>query len=576
MRLSRTVAACCLAALVAAIVAGLCVEAEGAKPRKKRRPVKPAQAPSIAVVGDQDPMPEYPEDDSEQAEALSKKPVYRQLPKGPEHLVTVSCAEPGVVRGKELRVLYADPEIRLLRLWPNKGTFDDAGRCRVSLPEGAYAFEVLGDHEGAIAALRSGIRRIRGPTQVALSPTEPAELVLVGPDGQPVPLREVAVRSGSASGEVRWRADPGEEGEGIELTLSPGQKYRVRAIGLRGETAVALWREIDPASLRIEASPQTAATCRFRWARGGPSASRGGVAIQFPDASIELPLTPQAALVTNRRFVTMSYWMELAAKRRVVFHERGYRLPGPGAAVTLDMGGPLRAVASGAVLLHRRPKTWQIAWNAELCDPAGHFVDLKRSAIDWKAALQQQGDAPAPGSLSGDPESLRALLPRLEAVVSYRLDGPATEARVRLEAFAPRQSPQFRTSSPPAWHWRTQCYLAKCERLYDIIQDVTGRKHPKPIHIGWHTSNVSLGGAGGIAMKFGGLRDSHGFYDYPWAICHEIMHAFRFAHGDEMRYQHKLVMERLRAYRWHVADHPEEMPGYPSFPATIGASALRD
>ncbi len=43
--------------LVAVLAIGLCSDADAAKGRKKRRPPKPAQAPPIAVVGDQDPMP---------------------------------------------------------------------------------------------------------------------------------------------------------------------------------------------------------------------------------------------------------------------------------------------------------------------------------------------------------------------------------------------------------------------------------------------------------------------------------------------------------------------------------------
>ena len=183
----------------------------------------------------------------------------------------------------------------------------------------------------------------------------------------------------------------------------------------------------------------------------------------------------------------------------------------------------------------------------------------RRGPETREAALGERGGGP-PASLAGDAQSLGALLPRLEAVVSYRFAGPAVERSLPLAAFVSRQSPHFRTHAPPAWQWQSQCYLAKCERLFLIIQDVTGRTHPKPIQVSWHTSNVSMGGTFGIAMKFGGLRDSFGFYGYPWAICHEIMHAFRFGHGDEMRFQHKLVMERLRAYRWYVADHPQEIP----------------
>ncbi|MCY2953914.1 MAG: hypothetical protein NTU53_18385 [Planctomycetota bacterium] len=63
-----------------------------------------------------------------------------------------------------------------------------------------------------------------------------------------------------------------------------------------------------------------------------------------------------------------------------------------------------------------------------------------------------------------------------------------------------------------------------------------------------------------MAMPISGLHESSGSYHYPWAIVHEMLHAFRYPHGDEMRYRHRLAMERLRAFCWYVADRPESVP----------------
>lgn len=554
-----------VAGLVAMAVLGICVEPHGegaAKGRRKARARKPAQVPAIAVVGDQDPMPEYTveDDDSAEAAAQAKTPVYRQLPTGREHSVTVTCDQPDVVQGMPLRVLYADSELKLVRLWPDKATFDAAGSCHLSLPGGTYAFEVLGDYEGNLVALRSGMRRLQAALTVPLAAAEPVEVTLLGPEGKALPLKELAVRSGSSSGEVRWQPQPGEEEEAIAAILTPGAKYRVRALGGNAESAVALWRQIDTASPQLATSRTTEGTCNFAPAADGPRAARGGTTVHFPDSNIDLELAPQARLVTNRRFATVSYWLQTEAGRKIQFHERGYRLPGPGVSLPIQLGGALQAVASGAVLLHQRPGGFQVVCEAGLRDAAGHFVIPKLSTIDFQAVLQERGQPVVASQLHGDADTLRARLPSLRAGIRYSLGGDAITEELPLAPFTEFTSAHFHTFAPPAWTWQTRRYLDQCERVYALIHDVTGRTHPKPLGIAWHTSNVSLGGPGGISMKLRGLRESFAFYHYPWAISHEIMHGFRYAHGDKMRYDHKLVMERLRAYRWQMADNPELLP----------------
>jgi hypothetical protein len=542
-------------------------EAQTAKQKKKKAAAaKLAAGPQIAVVGDADATEEYSEQDATEGAGAGlpeaskdDKPAPPKTAE-PEHTVTVTCDRPNLAEGLTLRAIGFDPEKKLYRLFTHSATFDREGKCALKLPEGRYHFEVLGGRDGTIIALRSGERRVAGVTNVLLRAAEPTLLELHAPDGS-IPLREVAIRSGADSGEVRWQAAAGQEEPQVRVALSSDQKYRARALGFSGNSAYAVWREITGGAPRLDVNSKTATTCRFRWAAGGPQAKDGGVIVGFPESQLEFPITPETVLLTNRRFVLLSYWLQTAAGRKVSFHERGYTLPAQGGSFTFDLGGALSAFASGIVVVDKRPRIHQISWFADLRDSRGHVVNGRQSSIESKASLQRRDGTPvSPAELHGEADELRTLLTNLVAVIRYQLDDKPVEQTLPLAPFAQRQSEHFILHAPESWDWRAACYLAKCERIFRFTEEMTGRRHPRKVHVSWHASRVSLGGTFGISMPLSGLRDSFGWYHYPEPIIHEIHHAFGYPHGDAMRYAHKLVASRLREYRWYMADHPDEMP----------------
>jgi hypothetical protein len=146
--------------------------------------------------------------------------------------------------------------------------------------------------------------------------------------------------------------------------------------------------------------------------------------------------------------------------------------------------------------------------------------------------------------------------------VRYELDGGAAIDRVMplSTASVPRASAHFSTNVPEGWEGRTDLYLAQCERARSILCNVTGRQPKERLTLTWRAANKAQGWTSGIIMVLGGLHDEKGLYDYPWALMHELLHAFGYPHGREMSLCHRPATERLRAFQWYVVDHPEYVP----------------
>ena len=57
-------------------------------------------------------------------------------------------------------------------------------------------------------------------------------------------------------------------------------------------------------------------------------------------------------------------------------------------------------------------------------------------------------------------------------------------------------------------------------------------------------------------MPFYGLEGNFDHFGCPWALAHETLHTFGYGHGDRMSRATKMVQDRLKLFRWYVADHP--------------------
>jgi hypothetical protein len=214
------------------------------------------------------------------------------------------------------------------------------------------------------------------------------------------------------------------------------------------------------------------------------------------------------------------------------------------------------------VIIDKRPQhIYSLACWSELRDPAGHFVNLKDSQIGFKTQLRKRGGGDvSDAELHGAAPALQALANELEVVANYEFEKPVSVTQA-VKPWAPRKSEHFNTQSPEGWDWPTECYLLRSERIWRILHEVTARTRKRDIDLSWHGSRVSLGGTFGMAMPISGLHEAFDPYHYPQPIVHEMLHAFGYPHGDEMRYRHGLALKRLRAFRWYVAEHPEYVGG---------------
>jgi hypothetical protein len=290
------------------------------------------------------------------------------------------------------------------------------------------------------------------------------------------------------------------------------------------------------------------------------------VSLHFPDASAELPLAAGAELLTNRRFVELGYWLELARGGRVAFSPRGYVLPAPPGATAVELGGPLTARAAAAILVNEnlgRPDDKQLWTDVVLEDAGGHAVDAAASDIGWQVATERRDGKPLPAAplTAAAIDELGDLGETLRFAVRYRLRGPVA-LEVRPEPFAELARQRVSTSVPAHMTWRSQAYLAKVERSLRLLGEVRGRpvEPDYRVALGWWMNDGAVGGHGSFTMPIQGMAQEYSWYSHPWALTHELLHGLGYGHNEDMDRVDRLVQERFEHWRWHAADHPELVP----------------
>lgn len=498
--------------------------------------------------------------------ALLALPLASALLGAPDNLVEVTfrCEALKGRSGVPLRVLHETP-MGVAVVPSIVATFSDNGECRLDLPAGVYVFEAGEILSDAIVALRTPARRIAHGAVVEFKAAEPQQLTLKYRDEQTLPVQEIAIRSAAATGEITWTGDSAEP---PRLLLSPGQQYMTRVLGGNDETRFAIWQTVTSTRPIIQLEADAVYRCKFQVHQDGPQIRNAAVRFQFPDGDMRFPVSSETTFLTNRRFLSFGYGLELANGRRIGLRPwLGLVKKGQ----VFELGGPLVPSAWAKVMIRKPvggPQTHHLVWDANLYDPRGHMVLTDESQIDWKDAVRTASGAAVPQGRPLSKADLAAFVANGDSLaidVAYHLEEPF-KTTLRPDRFRPFGNRRFHTTAPPHWELQAINYLARAERVFHMIEDLEGKPSKHRVEVRWHNMNGAAWGcgpAGGnahIIMPFSGLKKSFNYYDTPWALAHEMLHTFGYGHDERMNRMSSLVEKRFEQYRWYMADRPQQDP----------------
>lgn len=320
------------------------------------------------------------------------------------------------------------------------------------------------------------------------------------------------------------------------------------------------------------------------------------VGTQPPADEVCFPIEPGTRLITNRRFIEMSYAYDTAANEHIEIRRQPFVLD---AEQTVKCGGPLEVSAYAEVMGTWKAKGGSLAWGAELVTPAGHVVhkmdylpqyvkdtpdgypDFVRfrqrySDIQWSAALKRRDGKALPRDTEKLSQSERAALgdvkrlhELLDVELSYQYNGERVTKTVPITPFIQYDSANWCGPGPNCWRGRMLSYLDKMERCY-AIGLMFARRAPTPMIYRWYNHFVGAytlySNPIEMHMEWFGLRDRSEIYQEPDLLMHEMLHVQGFEHGDS---HDRAISQGQRIFNDHhvyLADHPE----YEPLPVTIG------
>lgn len=457
---------------------------------------------------------------------------------------------------------------------PVTGTFDASGKCAVQLPRGQFCFEAFDCRaELPLIALRSDLIRINRDQTVYLRGLPPQEVTLDLKGFGPIPLVEFAIRYGSAIGEQVWRMP--QQDKIPKVIVSKGQSYYVRLIGQKGSLHTAVWKKLRAENWAVKVAHREMSVGKFVIRDDGPKIEKAGATFAFPDSQIAIEqITEDTRFVTNRKFFSYAYWFKTKQQQRVLVHPQ---LGTSASQQTYFIGGEYKPVAWACVMKakHSHEKTTtHFLWGADLVDSYGHIVDVDKSAIDWKmTGRTPEGEIKENVEINEEQKKLCSEPHEVLRVdVSYNLgQGPINITLVPVK-FQSYSIPGFETSAPPHWQLQAANYIAKARRVYGCIEEVEGKPGDHTTTIQWHNkTGIAWGTVGGkkawIMMPFRQLQNGFDHYATPWALPHEMLHNFKYNHGEKMNATSKAVGHKLELFRWYMADHPTISPeeAFPDF-----------
>ena len=435
------------------------------------------------------------------------------------------------VLGARLHVLALSPRSGEWARLPGWRGMDASGRCVVALAPGSYCFEVLhAPTPSRLVALRSGTVRITRSLTMAL-PASPARTLDWKAGGGPVELQEFALHSLIPGEEVVWRRSP--QSTQLELVISPGQEFSLRAFGVGGADAIAWWTSRGfGTSGGLDSTRQPWIQCSFDGAGRGVLPAGCKVELHGPTSSMSFAVSEDTRLLTNRRFVSLGYSHDLDQSRRAVFHPRPMLLPKPGRRQRLELGGELTARGSALVLYNENlgsSDARELWWELNLVDPGGHVLDTERSAVEWNTRAAYLDGSAIPGGLLDD-DAIASIADPCETVVlhaTYRWDEPRALSLTPAPSVS-LENDHYRSLVPGHLDTRARAYLDKARRTYEAIELAIGRpgQHSAPIELKWWLNGGAVGAWGSISMPLQGMVNDHDWFAFPWALAHESLHGF--------------------------------------------------
>jgi hypothetical protein len=438
---------------------------------------------------------------------------------------------------------------------------------KTSLPNGQYIAEIGAVVGNELTLLRSSPFSVPKTTRVAMF----AERITCGAviSREAAHIRQLALRR-LGNGEVRWTA---ENSPPPTVVTSPGQPYVASCIADLGQKYMALWtrKEVIKASRLTFSENDAPLQLRFALREGTPALLHSHVTLLFPETYFTVHDPAQAVFITNRPRLHCHYQLETDAKEKLTFIGGACLIKNK---ATFEMGGSLKPRMFAGFIGSETGNGWDpgaLRTHVNLTDAGGLIFDSNNSQPNFRTELffapgkqdpvPLQGHMPGSGGFTSD-----SVLAR----VHYTYGGRAITSECRGEGAVRVYSEHFSIATPPMWKFKARQFLSCLEAIRVLTINNTGRPGPASFHIDWRGNGDSAksivgspeGGAHDIWMSFPWWTFDN-FWDpfsEPWFgngdpyVCHEILHAFGYDHGNEMSQLEWRAEDQYRSIRWRSAE----------------------
>ena len=146
----------------------------------------------------------------------------------------------------------------------------------------------------------------------------------------------------------------------------------------------------------------------------------------------------------------------------------------------------------------------------------------------------------------------------LDCEMSWSWGGPQ-QFHGPPEPWTELKSEHFTLQAPSLLKGKAENYLAQLERSFAGWRQVSGRKGPRLVSVGWrmntHNAKAQVGGGTPwMSMPFRGLHEAETDHRYPWFMIHEMGHTFGYNHGTNMDAAVGTVERLNDRERWKEVD----------------------
>jgi len=446
---------------------------------------------------------------------------------------------------------------------------------KVSLPDGQYVAEIGALDGSVLTLLRSPPFIVPTTRRVTLQAEKHSCGATIS--GKSARLRQVALRR-FGNGEVRWSAE--NSPPPVVLFTSPNQPYVASCVADLAHKYLAVWTPKEAIkSPRLNFADSSAPhQLKFTLREGTPALLSSQVTLYFPDTLFRIDDPIQAVCLTNRDLAHCDYQLETKAGERLYFVGGSSRI---GNHSNFEMGGPLTPRLFAAFIWSENGSGWDsgpLYTRVELVDANGRLFDGSKSQPNCRTELFFAPDKQDPVPLEGNKPGWAGFKSdSILAKVQYSYGGRAITSECRGEDLVPVHSEHFSIGTPSMWMFKARQYLSCLEAIRLLTIKNTGRPGPASFRVDWRSNGDGAksivgaweGGGHDIWMSFPWWTfDS--FWDpftEPWFgnhdpyVCHEVLHAFGYHHGDEMSQLEWRAEDQYRTLRWRSVDTGEWLVG---------------